>query len=172
LEAVGQVVSPDSINNTPLNGRNWVFIAQLAAGTNGATGGRIVGSGTFAANGQRSDMNNFMLDGVDNNNNVVDFLNGATYSVRPPPDALSEFKVQTSNYSAEFGHAAGAVVNATIKSGTNSIHGSLWEYVRNTSLTAKDWNATKVQPYHENQFGATLGLPIIKKKLLFFGDVE
>jgi hypothetical protein len=82
--------------------------------------------------------------------------------------------VQTSDYSAEFGHSAGAVVNASIKSGTNSIHGSAWEYVRNTAFDAHDWENEQlpVAPYHENQFGATLGLPIFKNKLFFFGDVQ
>ena len=78
------------------------------------------------------------------NNNVVDFLNGASFIVRPPPDALAEFKVQTGDYSAEFGHSAGAVVNASLKSGTNTMHGNLWEYFRNDALDARDWNAPTV----------------------------
>ena len=78
------------------------------------------------------------------NNNVVDFLNGASFIVRPPPDALAEFKVQTGDYSAEFGHSAGAVVNASLKSGSNAMHGNLWEYFRNDALDARDWNAPTV----------------------------
>jgi hypothetical protein len=110
---------------------------------------------------------------VDNNVNVDDFQNGASYNVRPPPDALAEFKIDTSNYSAEFGHSAGAVLSASIKSGTNQIHGDLWEYVRNNKLDAADWDAGGVVPtYHENQFGATLGLPIWKNKIFYFGDAE
>src|SRR5258708_4359525 len=119
-----------------------------------------------------AEQNNFILDGVDNNTNLVDFLNGSSYIIRPPPDALSEFSLQTSNFSAEFGHSAGAVLSASIKSGTNQIHGSVWEYVRNTSLDAKNWNALTIPPYHENQFGATLGLPILKNRLFYFGDIE
>jgi hypothetical protein len=174
--SVGQVMSTDTINATPLNGRNWIYIAQLTAGVapglaaGGARGGN---TGDFSANGQRTTQNNFILDGVDNNVNVDDFQNGASYNVRPPPDALAEFKIDTSNYSAEFGHSAGAVLNASIKSGTNKIHGDLWEYVRNNKFNGADWDAGGVVPaYHENQFGATLGLPIWKNKLFYFGDFE
>lgn len=174
--AVGQVISTDVINNTPLNGRNWVYIAQLTAGVAPPLGNtRGSGSGDFVANGQRAEQNNFILDGVDNNTNLVDFLNGSSYVMRPPPDALSEFSLQTSNFSAEFGHSAGGVMNASIKSGTNQIHGDVWEYLRNTNLDAINWNAgpdAKVPPYHQNQFGATLGLPIWKNKLFYFGDIE
>ena len=177
--SVGQVVDTQSINATPLNGRNWIYIAQLtagvapglagAAGGNGARGG---GTGDFSANGQRTTQNNFILDGVDNNVNVDDFQNGASYNVRPPPDALAEFKIDTADYSAEFGHSAGAVVNASVKSGSNQIHGDLWEYVRNTAFDSKDWEAQSIPVYHQNQFGATLGLPLWKNKLFYFGDAE
>lgn len=92
--------------------------------------------------------------------------------MRPPPDALAKFSLQTSNFSAEFGHSAGAVMNASIKSGTNSIHGDVWEYFRNTNLDSKDWDATTIPPYHQNQFGATAGLPLWKNHLFFFGDME
>jgi hypothetical protein len=171
--AVGQVVTTLQINNTPLNGRNWVYMAQLTAGTVNTLGGtRGAGSGDFMANGQRATQNNFILDGVDNNTNLVDFLNGATYVQRPPPDALAEFDLQTSNFSAEFGHSAGAVMNASIKSGTNNIHGDVWEYFRSDKLNAQNWNALTIPEYHENQFGATLGLPIWKNKLFYFGDME
>src|SRR6202167_314356 len=174
--SVGQVMSTDTINATPLNGRNWIYIAQLAAGVdpsfaNGTARGG--GTGDFSANGQRTTQNNFILDGVDNNVNVDDFQNGASYNVRPPPDALAEFKIDTSNYSAEFGHSAGAVLNASIKSGTNKIHGDIWEYVRNTRFDAQDWDSNAGVPaYHENQFGATLGLPLWKNKIFYFGDAE
>lgn len=173
--SVGQVMDTGTINSVPLNGRNWVYIAQLSAGTAVSAGSRGGGKGDFEANGQRAEENNFILDGVDNNVNVVDFYNGASYVAQPPPDALAEFKVQTSDYSAEFGHSAGAVVNASLKSGTNSFHGSLWEYVRNTAFDTHDWTATKDSPvpaYHENQFGATLGGPFFKNKLFFFGDAQ
>ena len=173
--SVGQVMDTDTINSVPLNGRNWVYIAQLSAGTAVSEGSRGGGKGDFEANGQRAEENNFILDGVDNNVNVVDFYNGASYVAQPPPDALAEFKVQTSDYSAEFGHSAGAVVNASLKSGTNALHGSAWEYIRNTAFDTLDWTAPKgtaVPAYHENQFGATLGGPFLKNKLFFFGDAQ
>jgi len=174
--AVGQVISTQVINDTPLNGRNWVYIAQLTAGVAPPFGNtRGSGTGDFVANGQRAEQNNFILDGVDNNTNLVDFLNGASYIMRPPPDALSEFSLQTSNFSAEFGHSAGAVLQANIKSGTNQIHGDVWEYFRNTNLDAINWNAgpdAVAPPYHENQFGGTLGFPLWKNRLFYFGDIE
>lgn len=173
--SVGQTVDTQTINSVPLASRNWVYIAQLSAGAALPAGSRGGSKGDFQANGQRAEENNFILDGVDNNANVVDFYNGASYVVNPPPDALAEFKVQTSNYSAEFGHSAGAVVNASIKSGSNGFHGSAWEYIRNTAFDIKEWNPSKVQPaapYHQNQFGATLGGPFWKNKLFFFGDAQ
>ncbi len=172
--STGQVIESKTINDTPLNGRNWVFIAQLTAGVAPANGARGQKGGDFNANGQRAEQNNYIMDGVDNNVNVVDFFNGASYVVRPPPDALAEFKVQTGAYSSEFGHSAGAVVNASIKSGTNQIHGSLWEYIRNDAFDVREFfqGASPIAKYRQNQFGATLGLPIIKDKLFFFGDVE
>ncbi|HEY4382842.1 MAG TPA: TonB-dependent receptor [Acidobacteriaceae bacterium] len=172
--SVGQTLNTQTINNTPLNGRNWIYIAQLTAGATPSISGqsRGGGSGDFFANGQRATQNDFVLDGVDNNINDIDFMNGTSYSVRPPPDALAEFKVETSNYSAEFGHSAGAVLNASIKSGTNQVHGSAWEYIRNTIFDAKDWPALSIPKYNENQFGATLGFPIFRNKLFYFGDIE
>jgi hypothetical protein len=173
---VGQTIDTKEINQTPLNGRNWVYIAQLTAGAVSASansgGTRGSGTGDFVANGQRAEQNNFILDGVDNNSNLTDFLNGSSFVMRPPPDALAEFNLQTSNFSAEFGHSAGAVMSASIKSGTNQIHGDVWEYVRNTSLDAIPWNALTTPPYHQNQFGATFGFPIWKNRLFYFGDME
>ena len=171
--SVGQVISTESINDTPLNGRNWVYIAQLTAGVAPPFGNtRGSGDGDFVANGQRAEQNNFILDGVDNNTNLIDFLNGSSFVMRPPPDALAEFSLQTSNFSAEFGHSAGAVMNASIKSGTNQIHGDFWEYFRNTNLDSRDWDASSIPPYHQNQFGGTLGLPIRRDHLFYFGDME
>jgi hypothetical protein len=170
--SVGQVLNTTTIDNTPLNGRNWVYIVQMSAGVVPSTGSKGAGTGDFSANGQRGDQNNFLMDGIDNNANILDLMNGASYNVRPPPDALSEFKVETTDYSAEYGHSAGAAVNVSLKSGTNEIHGALWEYVRNTALDAMNWNALVNPPYHENQFGGTLGFPILKNKLFFFADTE
>ncbi len=171
--ATGQVVSSKVINDTPLNGRNFTFIAQLSAGVEPSEqGSRGAAKGDFSANGQRSEQNNFILDGVDNNSNLADFLNGASFVIKPPPDALAEFNVQTGDYTAELGHSAGAVLNVATKSGSNGLHGDLWEYFRNNVLDARDYFQTTVPTYRQNQFGATLGGPIIKNKLFFFGDTE
>jgi len=170
--SVAQSFSTQTINDTPLPSRNWVYMAQLSAGVVATPGSRGGQSGDFSANGQRPDQNNFLLDGVDNNVNIADFQNGASFNVRPPPDALAEFQVQTSNYSAEFGHSVGAALNASIKSGSNQVHGDVWEFFRNTYLANQDWDQPSKPPYHENQFGATLGFPILRNKLFYFGDIE
>ena len=128
--SVGQVMTERSINNLPLNGRNFTFLAQLGAGVNTAqadTRGNGA-SGAFTANGLRPAQNNYLLDGIDNNSNAVDFLNGTNFVILPPVDAISQFNVQTTDFSAELGRAAGAVLNASIKSGTNSLHGTVWEF--------------------------------------------
>ena len=170
--SVGQVVSTQSINNTLLNGRNWVYIAQLTSGVVPSLNSRGTGNSDFAANGQIAYQNNFVLDGIDNNMYGISFTNHATFALQPPPDALAEFKVQTSNYSAVLGHSAGAVVNTSIKSGTNDIHGSLWEYVRNTAFDEGDFIALTIPADRQNQFGATLGLSVKKNGLFFFGYAE
>lgn len=170
--STGEVIDTKTIDMTPLGSRNWVFMAQLTAGVAPSNGSRGQGTGDFNANGQRAEQNNFILDGVDNNSNAADFLNGGTYVVQPPPDALAQFAVETSSYSAEFGHSAGAVVNASIKSGTNQIHGDLYEYLRNEAFDTKDYFSGTLQKYRQNQFGATLGLPILGNRLFFFGYAE
>lgn len=176
--SVGQTISQQTINNLPLNGRNFTFLAQLGAGVNtpqADTRGNAA-SGAFSANGLRPAQNNYLLDGIDNNSDNVDFLNGTNFVVLPPVDAIQEFKVETGDFSAEYGRAAGAVLNATVKSGTNSIHGTVWEFFRNDKLDAADWfeNNSGI-PKGElrwNQFGALIGGPIIKNKLFYFGDYE
>jgi hypothetical protein len=176
--SVGQVVNERSINNLPLNGRNFTFLAQLAAGVNtpqADTRGNAA-NGAFTANGLRPAQNNYLLDGIDNNSDNVDFLNGTNFVVLPPPDAIAEFKVQTSDFSAELGRAAGAVLNATVKSGTNQIHGAAWEFFRNDILDAADWfednNGIKKGKLRWNQFGASIGGPVIKNKIFYFGDYQ
>jgi Carboxypeptidase regulatory-like domain len=170
--STSQTTGAQSINRVPLSGGNWVFIAQLAAGAAPPQGSHGAGTGDFNSNGQRAEQNNYMLNGVDNNNHLVDFPTGASFVAQPPSEGLAEFKVQSGDYSAEFGHSAGAIINTSLKSGTNSVHGSLWEFVRNTAFDAKDWNASSVPAYHENQFGAAVGLPLLRNKLFLFADVQ
>jgi hypothetical protein len=183
--SVGQVVDSTGVNNLPLNGRNFTFLAQLSAGVNSPqadTRGNAA-SGAFSANGNRPAQNNYLLDGIDNNSDTVDFLNGTNFVVLPPVDAIQEFKVQTSDFSAEFGRSGAAVLNATIKSGTNEFHGAGWEFFRNDKLDAADFfeNARNVKKgeLRQNQFGFTVGGPVLiphvfngKNKLFFFADYE
>jgi len=176
--SVGQVVDSKSVNDLPLNGRNFTFLAQLAAGVNtpqADTRGNAA-TGAFAANGSRPAQNNYLLDGIDNNSDTVDFLNGTNFVVLPPVDAVQEFKVQTSGFSAEYGRSGAAVLNATIKSGTNEFHGAAWEFFRNDKLDAADFfeNAGGVEKgaLRQNQFGVAAGGPIIKNKIFIFGDYE
>jgi Carboxypeptidase regulatory-like domain/TonB dependent receptor-like, beta-barrel len=176
--SVGQVVDQRSVNNLPLNGRNFTFLAQLAAGVNtpqADTRGNAA-SGAFSANGNRPAQNNYLLDGIDNNSDTVDFLNGTNYVVLPPVDAIQEFKVQTSDFSAEYGRSGAAVLNATIKSGTNQFHGAAWEFFRNDKLDAADYfedaGGVKKGELRQNQFGFSGGGPILKNKIFFFGDYE
>jgi len=183
--SVGQVIDSRSVDNLPLNGRNFTFLAQLAAGVNtpqADTRGNAA-SGAFSANGLRPAQNNYLLDGIDNNSDTVDFLNGTNYVVLPPVDAVQEFKVQTSDFSAEFGRSGAAVLNATIKSGTNEFHGAAWEFFRNDKLDAADFfenaNGVPKGKLRQNQFGFTAGGPVVlpklyngRNKLFFFGDYE
>lgn len=176
--SVGQVVESREINDLPLNGRNFTFLARLAAGvTQGQQESRGENAeGMFTANGARPAQNNYLLDGIDNNTSSVDFLAGASFVVQPPVDAIAEFNLQTSDFSAEFGRAGGAVLNATLKSGTNQFHGSVWEFLRNDKLDAADFfqnkNGTQKGEFRQNQFGATAGGRIIRNKTFWFGDYE
>jgi hypothetical protein len=183
--SVGQVIDSKSVNDLPLNGRNFTFLAQLAAGVNSPqadTRGNAA-SGAFSANGLRPAQNNYLLDGIDNNSDTVDFLNGTNYVVLPPVDAVEEFKVQTSDFSAEFGRSGAAVLNATIKSGTNEFHGDVWEFFRNDKLDAADFFENQHQvpkgDLQQNQFGFTAGGPVYipklfngKNKVFIFGDYQ
>ncbi len=183
--SVGQVIDAKNVNDLPLNGRNFTFLAQLAAGVNtpqADTRGNAA-SGAFAANGLRPAQNNYLLDGIDNNSDTVDFLNGTNFVVLPPVDAVQEFKVQTSGFSAEYGRSGAAVLNATIKSGTNELHGAAWEFFRNDKLDAADFfenaGGRPKGELRQNQFGFTAGGPVVipkvfngKNKVFFFGDYE
>jgi outer membrane receptor protein involved in Fe transport len=168
-----QLIDSRTMQTLPLNGRNPVQLAQLSAGvTVSEPGARDEQGYGFSANGARSLQNNFLLDGVDNNSNLPDDLNEANYVVMPSVDALQEFRFDTDSYSAEFGRATGAVVNATTKSGTNHYHGVIYEFLRNQAFDARNY-FDQIQPaYHQNQFGATLGMPILRDKLFLFMDYE
>lgn len=181
--SVGLVVQTQMINDLPLVARNYTFLAQLNPGVVQAQqDNRGLGaSGSFGANGQDSFQNNYLLDGVDNNSNLSDYLNGSAYVYRPSVDALQEFKVQTSSYSAEFGRAAGAILNASLKSGSERFSGAFFEFHRNDALNAANFfdkaNGLPKGQFKRHQFGAALGGPISlfrggAGKTFFFTDYE
>ena len=171
---MGQVMDKTRIETLPLNGRNFAQLAQLGVGVvPSEPGSRVSGNFGFSVDGARSLQNNFLLDGIDNNSNLGDVLNESSYVIQPPIDAIEEFKVQTNDYSAEFGRGNGAILNAVIKSGTNAFHGDVFEYFRNDVLDASPFFIVTQKPaYKQNQFGATLGGPIQKDKTFFFVDYE
>jgi hypothetical protein len=171
---LGQVVNGRTATTLPLNGRNFAQLAQLAVGVAPSEpGSRTETSFGFSSNGARALQNNFLLDGIDNNANLGDVLNGSAYVIQPSVDAIGEFKVETNSYSAEFGRGNGAIMNAVIKSGTNAFHGDLYEFIRNDKLDGRNaFDFLGRQPYQQNQFGATLGGPIIKDRTFFFVDYE
>jgi hypothetical protein len=185
---VGTVMDANSITNLSITGRNYIQLTLLQPGVvttdpstfalgSTTTQNATAGGGRPYINGNREEDNNFLLDGVDNNQ-ASDNLVGYT----PSPDAIGEFNLITQNASAEFGNYAGGIVNATIKSGTNGFHGDVFEFLRNDFFNANKWenspfisNTAQGHPTPKlrwNLFGGTAGGPIIKNKLFFFGDYQ
>ncbi len=174
--AIGQLVDTKQIEGLPLNGRNFLQLAQLSIGVHPPKpGDRTTLGGSFNANGVRSQLNNFMLDGVDNNEKIVDQQSSSPVVIQPSVDALQEFRVETNNFSAQYGYSAGAVVNATIKSGTNRLHGDAYEFLRNNVFDARSFFLSpglKKPPFRQNQFGGTLGGPLKRNRWFLFGSLE
>ena len=174
----GQVIATREVENLPLNGRSYADLVLLAPGVRKSTIQNSSASsreGSFNVNGQRSAFNNFMLDGLDNNNYGTSNQGFANENIPPSPDAVSEFRVETNNYSAEYGRASGAVINVATRRGTNKLHGKAYDYLRNTSLNAigpfQPAGGVK-QIFIRNQFGGTLGGPIWKDHTFLFMDYE
>src|SRR5580692_8122377 len=176
--SLGQVVQGTVAVDLPLAARRYTQLALLVPGTTVSTldGSTTRGVGWFTVNGNYQTQNNFILDGVDNNQGTNNAQSLSSQVVAPSPDAIAEFKVQTNSYSAEFGRSAGAVVNVVLKSGTNSVHGSAWYYNRNSDFAANAWASNLVGAPKSNlswnQFGGTFGGPIRKNKIFFFVDYE
>jgi Carboxypeptidase regulatory-like domain/TonB-dependent Receptor Plug Domain len=172
---IGDVVTQAQVTSLPLNGRDFAQLALLnpgvaASGGGGGQQGGEGGSSGYSSNGQRSSSNNFMVDGVDNNN-----YNDGSVGQLPSIDSIQEFQVQTNNYSAEYGRNSGSVVNLVTKSGTNKLHGSAYDFLRNDAVDARNFFANPDDSAPElrlNQFGATLGGPIKKDKTFFFVNYE
>ncbi|HEX3880748.1 MAG TPA: carboxypeptidase regulatory-like domain-containing protein, partial [Bryobacteraceae bacterium] len=176
---VGAALDTKTVTDVPLGGtRNLTYLARLTPGVVPAEpGARDAANGGFSANGVRSNgQNNFLLNGVDNNINTIDFLNQTSYAIGPAIDAVSEISIQTNGYNAEYGRAAGGVINVTLKSGTNSVHGSVFEYLQNRDLDSNTWTNNRARvgrgPFVQNQFGATAGGPIRRNRLFIFGDYQ
>jgi hypothetical protein len=175
---LGKVVEERRIVDLPLNGRNFLQLGVLQAGVAPSIPGiDVTGSGLnstpggsaflFSVNGVRITSNNHLLDGVNN----VEPMSGAAMIV-PSPDALQEFRILTNMYSAEFGRAGGSIVTVLTKTGTNRFHGSVYEFLRNDALDARNFFAPRVPALKQNQFGATMGGPILKDRTFFFGSYE
>ncbi len=176
---VGAAINSKTISDTPLGGqRNFAYLARLSPGVLPAEpGARDGANGGISANGVRGNgQNNFLLNGVDNNVNTIDFLNQTSYAIGPSVEAIGEMTVLTNGYNAEYGRGAGVVVNVNLKSGTNQLHGSVFELLQNRALDANTWNnnlaGAQRGPFVGNQFGGTLGGPIKKNKLFIFGDYQ
>jgi hypothetical protein len=175
----GQVITGDQIRELALNGREYSALALLATGVrqsalNKSTNG-TPREGAFNVNGLRSTFNNFLIDGVDNNAYGTSNQGFSNQVMQPPPDAVGEFRVVTNNQSAEYGRAAGATVNVAYRSGANQVHGDGWEFFRDTRLNATTYFVPadgQKPPLRRNQYGATLGGPIVHNKAFFFGDFE
>ena len=179
---ISTVVNATTVRELPLNGRSWTDLAQLQAGVSAIHTQPDFSAGTDRGNrgfgqqltisGARPQQNNYRLDGVSLN----DYANGAPGSVlggNLGVDAIQEFSVITSNYSAEYGKTSGGVVNAITRSGTNAYHGSAYEFIRNSKLDAMNYfDVGSIPPFKRNQFGGTFGGPIVKDKTFFFADYE
>jgi hypothetical protein len=174
------VLRDDEIRELPISGRNFQHLAVLAAGVMPAIGHRDR-EGGFNSHGQWATQNNFILDGVDNNSQVLGMEDRKAQVLIPSLDAVEEFQIQTSNYSAEYGRNAGAVMNVTIKSGTNQLRGTAYEFLRNDIFDARDAfdyhdrdGDGKADPeaLRRNQFGATFGGPLRRNRVFYFASVE
>jgi hypothetical protein len=180
----GLIISPTEVHNLPLNGRAYADLAVLAPGVrrNNLENQSVTSrDASYNVDGQRSEFNNFLLDGLDNNAYGTSNQGFSNQAIPPSPDAINEFQVETNNYSAEYGRASGAVINVSINSGTNQFHGKAWEYNRNTAFNAKGpflppvdvVTGKRQQPtLIRNQFGGEIGGPILHNKLFFFADYE
>ncbi len=162
-----EVIDSARIVELPLNGRNPLQLQYLVAGSGGVVSAGQEQNDSVSINGSRPNTNNYTLDGADNHDPYFN-----TPAVFPNPDALEEFSLQTSAYSADRGRNAGAIMNAVTRSGTNKLHGTLFEFVRNEKFNARNFFANSIPPFKRNQFGGTLGGPIRRDKTFFFGSFQ
>jgi hypothetical protein len=173
------LVDGRQVAELPLNGRQYSQLTLLGPGVNHTSlsdgGPTTAREGTFSVNGLRSTFNNFLLDGLDNNYYGTSNQGFSNQVVQLPPDAVAEFRIATNNVSAEYGRSAGGVINASMRSGTNDVHGSAWHFFRNTSLNAAGFfrpPGNRKPQLNRNQFGSTLGGPIRRNRTFFFASYE
>jgi hypothetical protein len=175
---VSSTVTQMAVEDLPLNGRNFVQLVQLVPGANEGPGNGLTSGGRpddrrstngFSVNGQDDTLNNYVVDGIDDNERVI-----GTIGVKPSVEGIQEISVQTNSYAPEAGRTAGGVVNLVTKSGTNQFHGSAYEFFRNDIFDSRNWFQTtgSMPELRQNQFGASIGGPIIHDKTFFFGDYE
>ena len=171
--SLGQAIENTTITQMPLNGRNYQELAVLTAGVLPSRRQNFV-EDAFSVNGAGFDQNVFTLDGADNNNYFSGVVVASNQAVKPSIDAIQEFKMETHNYGAEFGRGGGAIVQVTTKSGTNDIHGTAFEFLRNEVLDANNFfnSGRPKPPFRQNQYGATFGGPLVKDRMFYFGSYE
>lgn len=171
--SLGQVVDNRTITQMPLNGRNYQKLAVLAPGVLPSRSRNFVDD-SFSVNGANMWQNQFVLDGADNTNYFTGVVTASNQVVKPSIDAIQEFKMETHNFSAEFGRGGGAVIQVTTKGGTNAYHGTLFEFLRNDKLDANNFfnSGRPKPPFRQNQFGGTLGGPVISNRMFFFGSYQ
>ncbi len=173
VTSMGKVVEQRELEDLPLNGRNFSQLGLLQPGVVPLTpgiaeaGGSLRNGQAYAVNGQRPESNSFLIDGANNFNGV-----DGGFVLKPPVDAISEFRIITLNANAEFGGALGSTTNIITRSGTNQLHGTLWEFLRNDAVDANNYFAQTKEPLKQNQFGATIGGPLKRNKTFAFGYYE
>lgn len=173
VSSLGKVVLEREVLDLPLDGRNFTQLGLLQPGVAPLTpglaeaGGSLRDGQAYAVNGQRPESNNFLIDGANNFNGV-----DGGFVLKPPVDAITEFRILTHNANAEFGNSLGSTTNIVTRTGSNAFHGAAWEFLRNDALDARNFFATTTEPLKQNQFGATIGGPIRKDQTFFFGFYE
>ena len=173
VTSMGKVVQQRELEDLPLNGRNFSQLGLLQPGVVPLTpgiaeaGGNLRAGQAYSVNGQRPESNNFLIDGANNFNGV-----DGGFVLKPPVDAISEFRIITHSANAEFGGSLGSTTNIVTRSGTNQLHGTLWEFLRNDVFDANNYFAQTQEPLKQNQFGASIGAPIKKDKTFIFGFYE
>jgi outer membrane receptor protein involved in Fe transport len=173
VTSLGKTVLDRELLDLPLNGRNFSQLGLLQPGVVPITpglaeaGGSLRDGQAYSVNGQRPESNDFLIDGANNFNGV-----DGGFVLKPPVDAIAEFRILTHNSNAEFGHSLGSTTNIITRSGSNQIHGTVWEFLRNDALDATNYFAQSVEPLKQNQFGASIGGPIRRDKTFLFGYYE